>query len=517
MELENILLIIFLVCLAICGLIMIIAYATKGSRPPVILSNEQLFDYLIRSEDEPIKGALEKLKQLYNNNEALSDNEIISKIGVSKDIIWDSGNYKNPDAFVLSFEYLNKIEDRYKTQNHTLYEISEGNLSNDILLKSNENVYLQLAGVAYYQEKVVRRDVTYSGVRWAANSLRAGNISYTTNSVNGFVGQEYGNLYITNKRIIFIGDKYNKSINFSSIVTYNLFKDGVIISIANTNSVMFKFTEFECWKKDPQEDGYLILLSDDLNRFTGTITRVLNKTQDEDIAEPQTSEEEDSNQSLSIEDLAIKAKEFISMGVPCTGAALQRKLGIGFNKSNQLVEYLLQNPDVIDEVDNESLSDVSEDEIYNEFMKNNESMAAQFEYGNHIRILEDSVSLIENTNHILTLIGRYNDVIEHYNWIANQLEKGIDIPSLPDDFIDEINFSTNENIVRVAKYQYAKYNDDIGNQKTDKSRVKKTTTMFETLKAGIENLKETSNYDESLEVLNEIHFNIENTFSEISK
>lgn len=115
MEFGSTLLIIALVCLVICGLIMIIAYATKGSRPPVILSNEQLFDYLIRSEDEPIKGALEKLKQLYNNNEALSDNEIISKIGVSKDIIWDSGNYKNPDAFVLLFEYLNKIEDRYKT------------------------------------------------------------------------------------------------------------------------------------------------------------------------------------------------------------------------------------------------------------------------------------------------------------------------------------------------------------------------------------------------------------------
>ena len=116
---------------------------------------------------------------------------------------------------------------------------SEYNLN----IQAKEGLFKVLHAVEWYEEKVIRRDVAYSGLRWSGGLFRAGAFSYISNAITDFKAVDAGKIFITNKRIIFIGEFNNlsKSINIDSILTHYLYQDGVIILVPNRKAVLLKF------------------------------------------------------------------------------------------------------------------------------------------------------------------------------------------------------------------------------------------------------------------------------------
>lgn len=123
-----------------------------------------------------------------------------------------------------------------------LKNLSEGNnlpvlMSAPILLQKNEICHFACYAKRYETKlKTVGYEGGYSGV-----SVRvAKGVTFHTGGTRGHaikqnVGVEYpGNLYITSKRLIFLGDKKNFTITFNKILGANCFKDGFNIQTEKT-------------------------------------------------------------------------------------------------------------------------------------------------------------------------------------------------------------------------------------------------------------------------------------------
>jgi hypothetical protein len=84
-----------------------------------------------------------------------------------------------------------------------------------------------------------------------------------------FVPQDYGRLFITNKRLIFIGRQrnINKAITIKSIITYNLYKESVLVGLLNKKSVLFEFGGSVDFEIQDVPDG--------LNEFIIVLNRVI--------------------------------------------------------------------------------------------------------------------------------------------------------------------------------------------------------------------------------------------------
>jgi hypothetical protein len=79
-----------------------------------------------------------------------------------------------------------------------------------------------------------------------------------------------------------------------------------------------------------------------------------------------------------------------------------------------------------------------------------------------------------------------------------------------------LNRITNFHLVRIANFQYHKFLNETYNPKSIKILDSKTEAIFGLVDQCVSNLKPNLNYQEAKNELNEIHFNIENVFSDKS-
>ena len=94
-----------------------------------------------------------------------------------------------------------------------------------------------------------------------------------------FIPVDRGTLYITNKRIIFVGNekRVNKTINLDDILEFGIFRDGILIGKLNGKKPLIHFSEYiNQPNKAPNK-------RDHLNRVLRVLNRVINKTQFERI------------------------------------------------------------------------------------------------------------------------------------------------------------------------------------------------------------------------------------------
>jgi hypothetical protein len=206
--------------------------------------------------------------------------EILVKCGLPKEIAFS----KNPDLiyskypfqkgseeYNIFFTYQFAIGQRYDLQNTPLRPLDK-DLYN-LNISDNEIIYNVIFLTTLYEEKTIRYDVTYSGLRWSSGLLRAGTISAIGNAIKDFVAQDIGMLFITNKRIIFIGQQQyiTKSIKINEMLMYNLYQDGVLIRRANKKAILFKF--------DQSINYEIAEIGDGLNVFVNVLNRIINKTE----------------------------------------------------------------------------------------------------------------------------------------------------------------------------------------------------------------------------------------------
>lgn len=302
-------------------------------------------------ENDPEGKALLSVQKMFNNNVALPLVEIYIKLGMPKEIAYSKDvdlikqylpikdNLELKDMFN---SYCYSISSRFYLQNDIIQPIDHSQYNLNII--ENETLFYRINMTNLYEEKVTRREVFYSGTRWNSGMMRAGSLSLVSHEIKNFVIQDTGRLYITDKRLIFIGKQKNitKTISLKSIVTYYLYQDGVLILQGNKKGILFKFEE----SKD------YAFLQDGINEFTTVVSRILNKNHTENLQKPQEITDikskyntdyayENSIQKSTTSDPLLKeAANLIVTNQKASTSLIQRTFSIGYARSGKIIDEL---------------------------------------------------------------------------------------------------------------------------------------------------------------------------------
>jgi hypothetical protein len=146
------------------------------------------------------------------------------------------------------------------------------NLFNDeILVMSN-------GFTVWKEEKTVTTGVTYGGVRMSVGkgSLKSifGHVKLHRHQETFFEVYDFGTTFITNKRIIFVGNnKRNKTIRLDRIVNVEFFKDGIYIGKENGVSPLITVPDLSKSSHEPWT--YKYQLTSRIPEMAVTINRLL--------------------------------------------------------------------------------------------------------------------------------------------------------------------------------------------------------------------------------------------------
>lgn len=332
----GIVLIISLSVVGLCILIMLIAYLTKGLRT----RNDR--EKMTEEESLMIK----KVKEIFNDNSILKFSEILEELGVPKDVISSKdsqliGGYfpfkEDSYAKHLFNNYTLTISERYDLLHKKLKPINDE--SSDMNLNSNENIYHIIHNTTFHEEKVVRRDYTYSGMRFTDGLLRAGSLSLESNEIKNFMPIDKGKIYLTNKRILFIGRQNNvaKTIRISDILIYKLYQDGILISQANKKAIILKFEKYN------DEE---IMLQDGINHFIIVVNRIIKNNYEINFMGSEDSEigidnnVEEKEEIREFDKLIKQVAYFVVSKSNATTLEIQREFEIGISRINRIKEQL---------------------------------------------------------------------------------------------------------------------------------------------------------------------------------
>lgn len=116
----------------------------------------------------------------------------------------------------------------------------------DIRIQKSENLYFKTP-VVWQEQRKVRKRYNYGGptarIKLAKGFYyRAGSINLQTDTRDEWRKIDRGKLYLTNKRLIFMGEKGNKVIRFNRILDIVPFKNGVHIQKDSGKSPFLEFS-----------------------------------------------------------------------------------------------------------------------------------------------------------------------------------------------------------------------------------------------------------------------------------
>jgi len=256
--------------------------------------NEFKFFQVINAEpSEQARDFLKKAKELFDSGECLEFLDVYVKIGVPEhiayskdaDLIKEHLGFESEQAEHLFGTYCLAISARYDLQNSKLRVIDDAFDKHKLILKKGEVLYSVFYNMYCFQEKTIMRNITYTGLRYRSGLLRAGNLSYATNDIKSFVVEDYGTVFLTNKRIVFVGKQKNFSLTIaiSSIRDYYLYKDSVLLHMDNKKNVTFKEAQYN--NHTQPDDDYCFILNDFPIQFISIIGRIANQTENLSISE----------------------------------------------------------------------------------------------------------------------------------------------------------------------------------------------------------------------------------------
>lgn len=115
--------------------------------------------------------------------------------------------------------------------------------NSEINLKDGEFVLYRYKSAAIFTVQKLFTEVSYGGARVAQGVFRAGAGTINSRSVEGLKLKDNGILYITNKRIIFVGNNNATTVfNIDKIVAAVMYEsDGILLKLANANPIVFNF------------------------------------------------------------------------------------------------------------------------------------------------------------------------------------------------------------------------------------------------------------------------------------
>jgi hypothetical protein len=117
----------------------------------------------------------------------------------------------------------------------------------DILLPKNEMCYFRTSSDLYENRKVTTR-LSYGGPTARVKIMkgvyyRVGSVSVRSESKDVLTKIDTGSLYITNKRVLFVGSKQNKPIKLSQIIDFEVYSDGIEIVKDSGKNLVFMINQ----------------------------------------------------------------------------------------------------------------------------------------------------------------------------------------------------------------------------------------------------------------------------------
>ncbi len=226
-----------------------VVFDTEYTKIAVIHYEQKLQQYL--SDDtisESEKQKLEELREMLNLSKETANqiykNTVKSRIDSYIKPIFSSERFSPQDeenlfnaakrlGLTLSFpeETKNKFA-KYREN----WEVENGKLpilQTDIRLQDGEHLHFKTY-IQWLEEKTVTKRINYSGFTYSKKII--GNIRWKVGTVipNRIQSTELkeidtGNMYITNKRILFVGTHENKIIFLQKILNFHPYTDGLLI------------------------------------------------------------------------------------------------------------------------------------------------------------------------------------------------------------------------------------------------------------------------------------------------
>jgi len=230
---------------------------------------------------------LGRIRILFYSNEVLDTFECYEKIGVPKNVL-DEISIELIDEYFkqqgldqktieLIDDYISEISSRHRFATEKLFQINPAKYN--LIPKENEVLYKRIHNVTLLAEKTVRSTIQYSGSRISTGILRMGSLTYTSNISKDFVPQDIGMLFLSDKRIIFVGHQKNisKSFNISSLLSVKPFKDGILLMFSNRSPILL---QFQIGEQKGNNGSYI---EDGLNVFVIVLSRIIDGTADINI------------------------------------------------------------------------------------------------------------------------------------------------------------------------------------------------------------------------------------------
>jgi hypothetical protein len=162
-------------------------------------------------------------------NEQFSLNDIISQIFKTKD----------EKIQELLTTYIIVLSHREEAEQPT-YECKSEDSIKDINL-FNDELMVKEWNVEWKEEKTVTTGITYGGVRMSGKGAFKGVFGHTNlikHTKTDFQTVSHGILYLTSKRLIFVGKNKTKTIRLDRVLNVEVFQDSVFINKENGNSPM---------------------------------------------------------------------------------------------------------------------------------------------------------------------------------------------------------------------------------------------------------------------------------------
>ena len=137
------------------------------------------------------------------------------------------------------------VLDKYKL----LWQIDNGNMPEikpDISLQKSESCYFSI-DIDWLEQRTVTTRLNYAGPTFRVKIVkglyyRAGSIAPQRITEDVWKTIDSGKLYLTNKRVIFMGAKGNKTITINKILDFNVYSNGIEIQKDSGKSPFFSFT-----------------------------------------------------------------------------------------------------------------------------------------------------------------------------------------------------------------------------------------------------------------------------------
>lgn len=119
-------------------------------------------------------------------------------------------------------------------------------ISADISLQKSESCYFS-TNIDWLEQRTVTTRVNYSGPTFRVKIVkglyyRAGSVAPQRVTEDVWKVIDSGKLYLTNKRVIFMGGKGNKTLTINKILDFNVFSNGIEIQKDSGKSPFFSFS-----------------------------------------------------------------------------------------------------------------------------------------------------------------------------------------------------------------------------------------------------------------------------------